>query len=115
MSVWSDAEHIGWFPKMHSTSCKIKLLLVALPKEQRRHYPHATLGYYLGGRINEWRLVGSPSRWEPTHWMPLPELPRIRKGKPVEVDRLKAELDKARDELKAERYCYLCGGNIIGI
>jgi hypothetical protein len=34
------------------------------------------LGYYLGEPLNEWRIMGSPSSWEVSHWQAWPEAPR---------------------------------------
>lgn len=72
---WLEADDIKLLPQWHSDAMNIRTLLVAMP--ERNYYPQATLGYFIGGLVNEWRVVGSPSKQHPTHWMPLPELPDL--------------------------------------
>ena len=75
---WLKDTDIKLLPQWHSDAMCFRLVLLAM--KDRRHYPTAVIGYYLGGLIQEWRIAGSPSRQEPTHWMPLPTLPRDRCG-----------------------------------
>ena len=74
---WLKDTDIKLLPQWHSDAMCFRFVLLAM--KDRRHYPTAVIGYYLGGLIQEWRIAGSPSRQEPTHWMPLPGLPRIKK------------------------------------
>jgi hypothetical protein len=59
----------------HSTAMiRIPLLLAFEPRgpEDRRQDEWPVVGCYIGGLVQEWRRDGSPSAWEPTHWMPMP-------------------------------------------
>jgi len=67
---WLTASKIDRHPEWHSTPMKIKPLLIALDFRST-----ATIGWYFGEPLNQWRMEGSPSEMDPTHWMPLPELP----------------------------------------
>ncbi len=74
MSEWMLADTIKLLPQWHSTPMLTKPILLALPFRQT-----AVIGWYFGGLIHEYRMDGSPSEVEPTHWMPLPKLPKHHK------------------------------------
>jgi len=58
-------------PELQSTPMKVKMLLLAIEGREQ-----AVRGWFMGGLVNEFYMEGSPSQWKPTHWMPIPEMPR---------------------------------------
>jgi hypothetical protein len=69
----------GWIPAHAvptghyvSTTMDIVLILLAIPSTHKQ----PVMGWFFGGRINQYRADGSPSQAHPTHWRPLPELPK---------------------------------------
>lgn len=70
LSPWLKPEAITELPEFHSDTMHYRQLLIVLDE---REYP--CVGWYLGGRIQEWRMDGSPSTMHPTHWMPMPNKP----------------------------------------
>lgn len=67
---WFSPATIKLMKKYHSDAMNIKPLLLVVPRQ-----PHAVIGWYFGGLINDWRMAGSPTPVEPKLWMPLPEAP----------------------------------------
>lgn len=57
---------------------RIPLLLAFVGDPFFRDNEYATMGYFLGGLIKEWRIDGSPSNFHPTHWMPVPKIPKTK-------------------------------------
>jgi hypothetical protein len=68
---WILANEIGLYTRWHSTALKIKRLLIVLPEIEGP----VRIGWYFGGKMNIWRMDGSPSDVKPTHWMALPKPP----------------------------------------
>jgi hypothetical protein len=69
-ATWMPAVVIGNYPQYHSTAMDTKMMLLAIPERD-----DAVRGWYLGGLIQEFRMEGSPSTFNPTYWMPIPEMP----------------------------------------
>ena len=38
-------------------------------------FDYVAIGFYIP-KLSVWRISGSPSTWNVTHWMPLPNMPR---------------------------------------
>jgi len=68
---WYDPKEIVDYPELHSSAMEIKPLLIVMP-----HLTKPCLGWYFGGLINQWRQEGSPSEQKPTHWRPMPDMPK---------------------------------------
>lgn len=67
---WKKAGAINGLTQWHSDAMNIIPLLLDIPGI---NYP--CIGWFLGGRIMEFRQSGSPSPVIPLHWMVLPHKP----------------------------------------
>lgn len=72
---------MAWHPvtepvpeRLRSTAMEYVPLLLAFTNDLC-HYPNPVRGHFLGGRLNVFRVDGSPSDQEPTHWMEMPPMP----------------------------------------
>jgi len=72
-SFWFETKLIRTrvFHKYHSDAMNLKPMLLAIHGRE-----HPVIGWYFGGHLKEWRMEGSPSDQNPTHFMPLPQLPK---------------------------------------
>lgn len=67
---WVEADRIEECEELFSTALHIIPLLLAIPDV----YKYPRIGWYIAN-LKEFRVEGSPSQWQPTHFRALPALP----------------------------------------